>query len=62
VIFFRFEERPLMAKPTDPTKDPAFQGVIQHFLKTPPKPFTPKAKTKTEKTKSKAARGKNKKC
>jgi len=31
---------------TDPTKDPEFQGVIQHFLKTPPQPFTPKAKKK----------------
>jgi len=27
-----------MAKSPDPTKDPEFQGVIQHFLKTPPKP------------------------
>ena len=22
----------------DPTKDPKFQGVVDHFLKTPPKP------------------------
>jgi hypothetical protein len=35
-----------MPKPPDPTKDPEFQGVVQHFLKTPPKPFTPKAKPK----------------
>ena len=23
---------------SDPTKDPQFQKVVQHFLKTPPKP------------------------
>ena len=33
-----------MPKPPDETKDPKFQEVVQHFLKTPPKPFTPKAK------------------
>ena len=31
-----------MPKSPDPTKDPEFQGVIQHFLKTKPQPFTPK--------------------
>jgi hypothetical protein len=35
-----------MPKPPDETKDPKFQDVVQHFLKTPPKPFTPKAKAK----------------
>jgi len=25
-------------KKIDPTKDPQFQSVVQHFLKTPPKP------------------------
>jgi hypothetical protein len=43
-----------MAKSPDPTKDPEFQGVIQHFLKTPPKPFTPKAKKKPSPVKGKA--------
>jgi hypothetical protein len=33
-----------MPKAPDPTKDAKFQDVVQHFLKTPPKPFTPKAK------------------
>ena len=31
-----------MPKSPDPTKDPAFQSVVQHFLKTKPQPFTPK--------------------
>jgi hypothetical protein len=35
-----------MSKKPDPTKDAQFQGVIQHFLKNPPKPFTPKDKGK----------------
>ena len=25
-------------KTPDPTKDPKFQGVVNHFLKTPPQP------------------------
>jgi hypothetical protein len=33
-----------MPKAPDPTKDPEFQNVVRHFLKTPPQPFTPKAK------------------
>jgi hypothetical protein len=35
-----------MPKPPDLAKDPEFQGGVQHFSKTPPKPFTPKAKPK----------------
>jgi hypothetical protein len=35
-----------MSKIPDETKDPKFQGVVQHFLKTKPQPFTPKAKPK----------------
>jgi len=35
-----------MPKTSDPTKDQKFQGVVQHFIKTPPKPFTPNAKDK----------------
>ena len=27
-----------MTSKEDPTKDPKFQGVVAHFLKTPPKP------------------------
>lgn len=30
----------------DPTKDPAFQKVVQAFLRTPPKPHKPKRKAK----------------
>ncbi len=26
------------SKKSDPTKDPKFQKVVQHFLKTPPNP------------------------
>jgi len=47
-----------MAKAPDPTKDPEFQGVIQHFLKTKPQPFTPKAKKKPSPAKTKAKRAK----
>lgn len=43
-----------MSKPTDPTKDSEFRAVVQHFLKTPPKPFTPKAKKKPSPAKAKA--------
>jgi len=35
-----------MAKKSDPTKDPDFQAVVQHFLKTPHKPHKPKKKSK----------------
>jgi hypothetical protein len=31
-------------KTADPTKDPAFQRVVQHFLKTPHKPHIVKKK------------------
>jgi hypothetical protein len=31
-----------MAKKPDPTKDPRFQNVVDHFLKTKPKPHKPK--------------------
>lgn len=41
-----FQGLTVMAKPPDPTKDAKFQGVVQHFLKTPPKPHAPKAKPK----------------
>jgi hypothetical protein len=37
-----------MVKSPDPTKDPKFQAVVQHFLKTPHKPHSQsKAKPKT---------------
>jgi len=45
-----------MTKSPDPTKDPEFQGVIQHFLKTPPKPFTPPVKAKKGKASPKPAK------
>jgi hypothetical protein len=37
-----------MAKKSDPTKDADFQSVVQHFLKTKPKPHKPKKKTKAK--------------
>ena len=36
------------SKESDPTKDPKFQGVVDHFLKTPPQPRTQKPRTKKE--------------
>jgi hypothetical protein len=36
-----------MAEKPDPTKEPAFQQVIQTFLNTPPKPRTGKGEKKT---------------
>jgi hypothetical protein len=39
-----------MAK-SDPTKDPEFQRVVQHFLNTPPKPHKPADKRKRPKRK-----------
>ena len=46
-----------MAKSPDPTKDPEFHGVVRYFLKTPPKPHTPKAKKEPGPMKSKAKKG-----
>jgi hypothetical protein len=44
-----------MSKTPDPTKDAKFQDVVQHFLKTPPKPHTPmKGKGKASPKPSKA--------
>jgi hypothetical protein len=34
----------IMAKETDPTKDPEFQKVLQTFLHTKPQPHKPKKK------------------
>jgi hypothetical protein len=47
-----------MPKPPDETKDAQFQNVVQHFLKTPPKPFTPKAKKAPSPKKAKAKKAK----
>jgi hypothetical protein len=33
----------------DPTKDPKFRQVIDHFLTTPPKPHTPKEVGRSDK-------------
>jgi hypothetical protein len=35
----------------DPTKDPSFQRVVQHFLKTPHKPHKPTKPAKATKQK-----------
>jgi len=43
-----------MAKPSDPTKDPAFQKVVQAFLQTPPKPHNGLAKKIAKAKKAKA--------
>ena len=45
---------PMREKKSDPTKDAEFQGVVQHFLKTPPQPHTPKGKKKASPAKGKA--------
>jgi hypothetical protein len=45
-----------MPKTPDETKDPQFQNVVQHFLKTPPKPHTPKAKDKASPKRTKQGR------
>jgi hypothetical protein len=37
------ESEPAVERPNDPTKDPAFQRVVQTFLNTPPKPKEGKA-------------------
>jgi hypothetical protein len=36
---------------SDPTKDPKFKQVVDHFLKTPPKPHTKKEPVKRQKGK-----------
>jgi hypothetical protein len=41
-----------MGKSPDPTKDPEFQAVVQHFLKTPPKPHKPPKKKQSKKRKA----------
>lgn len=41
----------MVGKKSDPTKDPKFQGVVRHFLETPPKPHKPKLKAKPKKIK-----------
>jgi len=43
-----------MSKQPDPTKDPAFQKVVQAFLQTPPKPHKGAAKKGTKVKKAKA--------
>lgn len=43
-----------MAKPPDPTKDPAFQKVVQAFLHTKPQPHKPKKKAAKVKKSAKA--------
>jgi hypothetical protein len=43
-----------MTKPSDPTKDPAFQKVVQAFLQTPPKPHKGPAKKRAKAKKAKA--------
>jgi hypothetical protein len=44
----------VMPKPPNETEDPKFQGIVQHFLKTPPKPHAPlKGKPKTSRASSK---------
>jgi len=35
-----------MSKSPDETKDPQFQNVLRHFLKTPPRPHAPLSKKK----------------
>jgi hypothetical protein len=44
---------PLVEKKKDPTKDPEFQKVVSHFLKTPPKRHLPKPAPKRKKAKRK---------
>lgn len=46
-------------KENDPTKDPAFQRVVQTFLNTPPKKREPKAPSSTS---GKNTRGTGPKC
>jgi len=43
-----------MAKPSDPTKDPEFQKVVQGFLRTPPKLHNGKRKRRLKSRKTKA--------
>jgi hypothetical protein len=45
-----------MAKTPDPTKDPEFQAVVQHFLKTPHQPHRPVKGVKKKPTKKKPAK------
>jgi len=40
-----------MADEPDPTKDPKFKQVVDHFLKTPPKPHAKKEPVKRQKGK-----------
>jgi len=40
-----------MSDKPDPTKDPKFKQVVDHFLKTPPKPHTKKEPVKRQKRK-----------
>jgi len=47
-----------MSKFPDETKDPQFQNVVRHFLKTPPKSHTPKAKKKPSPSAAKAKKPK----
>jgi hypothetical protein len=37
-----------MAEKPDPTKDPDFKKVVDHFLKTKPKPHKPQPKKRPE--------------
>jgi len=43
-----------ISKQSDPTKDPAFQKVVQAFLQTPPKPHKGPAKKRAKAKKAKA--------
>jgi hypothetical protein len=49
----------MAAKASDPTKNPEFQRVVQHFLTTPPKPHKPLGK-KAKKGRERAASAKPK--
>jgi len=40
-----------MSDNPDPTKDPKFKQVVDHFLKTPPKPHTKKEPVKRQRGK-----------
>jgi len=40
-----------MSDKSDPTKDPKFKQVVDHFLKTPPKPHAKKESVKRQRRK-----------
>jgi hypothetical protein len=49
-----------MTNKSDPTKDPEFQRVVQHFLNTPPQPHKPLGKKVKKKLAKRAASAKPK--